>query len=358
MLYVVIMAGGRGTSLWPRSRLKTPKQLSRITSNETMIQEALNRVIGEVDSSRIYVVTNEAQVQQVREQLPQLLHNQVIAEPVGRSTAACIGLAAIIIRKRDPNAVMLVKTADHLIKPASKFMETALTAVKLVQDNDALATFGIKPTYPATIYGYIHRGERIEHAGTIPAYRVKEFKEKPDEETAKKFLESGEYYWNSGMFVWRVDTILKEIEKHMPQLHEALQKIDAAWGTKDEQKVLHEEYEKLDSVQIDYGVMEKAENIIVLEANFQWDDVGNWLALERIHEPDEDGNIVSANYQHLNSKNNIVVGEGDHLIATVDVSDLIIVQTADATLVCSKQSAPKVKKLVAELEKRGLEKYL
>jgi len=358
MLYVVIMAGGRGTNLWPRSRLKTPKQLSRISGRETMIQEAMRRVVGEVDSSRIYVVTNEAQAKQVRSQLPMLLPRQVIAEPVGRSTAACIGLASTIIRRRDPDAVTLVMTADHIVKPASKFMETALGAARLVSRNNMLATFGIKPTRPATIYGYIRRGEPIEHPGRIPAYKVLAFKEKPTEAAARRFIKSGDYYWNSGMFVWRADTILAEINTHMPKLGAALEKIENALGTKQEKKVIQREYARLDSVQIDYGVMEKSENIVVLECNFEWDDVGNWLAMDRVHGHDGKGNAVIGLHLGKSSRNNIVVTDDEHLIATIGVSNLVIVHTEDATLVCRKKDAPDVKKLVADLEKKRLQKYL
>ncbi|MEW6357177.1 MAG: mannose-1-phosphate guanylyltransferase [Planctomycetota bacterium] len=358
MLHAGIMAGGSGTRFWPKSRERTPKQLIHIAGEGTMIQQTLARLTAGIDASRIYIITTASQEQATRDQVPQLPRGNIIAEPMGRDSAACIGLAAVIARKNDPAAVLLMCPADHIIGPANRFMEIVKAAAEVVADLGQLGTFGIKPTHPATGYGYIHRGKRIESRGTVPVYRVEQFVEKPDVEKAKEFLNSGEYYWNSGLFVWTADAILRAIEKHMPPLHEALHRISPALGTSEQNDAIRREYELLPKISIDYGVMEKADNAIVFEADFEWDDVGSWLAIERLYDADESGNVVVGTHEAIKSKNCIVMTEPGHMVAAIGVSDLIIVHTADATLVCSKQDAAQVKELVETLRSKGLTKYL
>jgi len=294
----------------------------------------------------------------MRDQVPQLPKGNIVAEPMGRDSGACIGLAALIARKNDPDAVIVMCPADHILRPAERFLDVVNAAADLAADSGQLATFGIKPTYPATGYGYIHRGEGIDADGGVPAFKVERFVEKPDVAKAQEFLDSGEYYWNSGVFVWSAKTILSAIEQFMPELHEGLGRIEPALGTPEQADAIRREYEPLLKVSIDYGVMEKAEDVIVLEADYEWDDVGSWLAIERLHPADESGNVVVGKHEGINTNNCIIMSEGNHIVGTIGVSDLIIVQTPDATLVCAKQDAAEVKQMVETFKKKGLKQYL
>ncbi|NOZ24036.1 MAG: NTP transferase domain-containing protein [Planctomycetes bacterium] len=358
MLHAGIMAGGSGTRFWPKSRERTPKQLIHIAGEGTMIQQTLARLTSGIDASRIYIITTASQEQATRDQVPQLPLDNIIAEPMGRDSAACIGLAAIIARKNDPEAVILMCPADHIIRPPERFMKIVKTAAEIVSDSGNLGTFGIKPTFPSTGYGYIHRGNPIETRGDVPAYKVGQFVEKPDLEKAKEFLASGEYYWNSGLFVWTADAILQAIEKHMPELHQGLRRMEPALGTPQQTEAIRREYEPLQKISIDYGVMEKADNVIVLEADYEWDDVGSWLAIERLYDANESGNVIVGAHEGIKTRNCTVMTEPGHMVATIGVSDLVIVHTPDATLVCSKQDAADVKQLVENLKRKGLRKYL
>lgn len=358
MLHAAIMAGGSGTRFWPKSREKTPKQLIHIAGEGTMIQQTVERLEPMIDRSRIYVITTGGQEHAMREQLPQLPPGNILAEPVGRDSAPCIGMAAIIARKTDPDGVILMCPADHIIRPAKRFAEIVQAAEVVVANMDLLGTFGIRPAQPSTAYGYIQRGDEVESPAHIRTYRVKRFVEKPELQTARKFLESGDYYWNSGVFIWSAKAILAAIEKHMPDLRAALARIEPALGTPEQNEVIRREYEPLQKISIDYGVMEKADNVIVLEADYEWDDVGSWLAVERLRKADASGNIIGGRHEGINTRNSILMSEGDHIIATIGVSDLIIVHTPDATLVCAKENAADVKQIVENLRQKGLTQYL
>jgi len=358
MLYAVIMAGGSGTRFWPWSRKKKPKQLLKITGQETMITQTVDRIIGEIPSENIYVVTTSTLAESIEEELPQIPAKNIISEPFGRNTAACIGLAATIILKKDSNAIMVVMTADHIIEPPDLFLKSIKCAEELATEKNTLITFGIKPTEPSVNYGYIQRNEDVINRQDFPVYDVKCFTEKPDRMTAENFLKSGKYYWNSGIFVWSVNTILENINTLMPDLSQGLKRIEKSLETPDESSVICHEYEKFDNISIDYGIMEKASNVKIIEAGFTWDDVGSWLALERLNNSDQNNNTILGKYCGLNAQGNIIIGDNEHLITTINVSDMIIVNTKDVTMVCNKNSAEDIKKLTELLKEEGYSGYL
>ena len=349
----MIMAGGSGTRFWPRSRRGRPKQLICIAGEGTMIQQTVRRLKPAVSGDRIFVITNQAHVEETRAQLPDLPRGQVIGEPCGRDTAACVALGAAIIGKAaGEDAVMVVLAADHVIEPAEEFQRTLAAAAALAEKEGALVTFGVRPRGPSTLFGYIHRGERMAASDDTgyPAYRVEAFREKPDAETAGAYVASGEYYWNSGMFVWRVGDIQAALREFVPDLHAGMRRIAAALGTPREGEVIAEVYPELEKTSIDYAVMEKARNRAVIEVNYEWDDVGSWEAAAGLHPADPDGNTVLADHVGIDTKDCILAAEAGHVIATVGVSDLIVVQTPDATLICDRRRAADVKHLVARLE--------
>ena len=360
MLVTVIMAGGRGERFWPRSRGKHPKQLLPIAGVRTMIQETVERVKPLTAEENIYIVTGENLAGEVRRQLPSVPAKNVISEPLGRNTAACIGLAAVRIEKEKPEAVMVVLTADHLIKERERFLEIVKAGAELAEASGNLVTLGIKCTRPDMGYGYIKikNQERRAKSEKIEAYEVEKFVEKPDEETARRFLVSGNYYWNSGMFIWTVSAILEAIRKHMPKLFKGLETIKQSPGTPEEADIVRKVYQNLEPISIDYGVMERAENVAVVKADITWDDVGSWLAMERLYPRDENGNVVLGKFEGIDSTNCIIVSD-DHLVAGIGVSDLIVVTTPEATLICSRERAQDVKKMVKKLvASKEKEKYL
>lgn len=284
MYHAVIMAGGRGERFWPESRVNRPKQFLNLVGNETMIQAAVRRINKLIPHENIYIVTNEMYKGLVKDQLPMIKDQNIIIEPVARNTAACIGLACAYIRKKDEYASMVVLPSDHLIKDEGRFINIIDRGFKKAEAGENLVTLGIKPGYPETGYGYIKYGEMDKDF----ACSVECFVEKPDMEKAKQYLNEGNYLWNSGMFIWSVDTIMNNFRKHMPELYEGILNIEKAIGCYDGEHVIKEEFIKLDSVSIDYGIMEKAENIFVLPCQFGWDDVGSWTSLERLNSQDKD----------------------------------------------------------------------
>ena len=360
MLHPVIMAGGSGTRFWPRSRRSWPKQLIQITGKETMIQQTVNRLLTDLPAESLMIITNGEQAEAMRKQLPLLKAEQVVAEPCGRDTAACIGLAAFIIRKSDPDGVMAVLSADHLISPPEEMTRCIREGARIASDHAALVTFGIKPTGPRVEYGYIRRGEALTGAKNrgLSAFKIAEFKEKPDRAQAEQFMSTGEYYWNSGNFVWRVSDIVEAIRRYLPELYEGLEKIEAALGTPEQDAIMADEYPRLPRISIDYGVMERSPNAAVVEATFEWDDVGSWESIARHYPADEHGNVVTAEHMGIDTGRCILVGGEGHLLATLGVRDLIIVHTPDATLVCDRSRAPEVKELVNLIGKAGLHAYL
>ena len=351
----LIMAGGRGERFWPKSRVNLPKQFLSLTNDEkTMIQLTVERILPLVDMEDIYIATNQQYKELVRQQLPELPEDNILCEPVGRNTAPCIGLGAIHIAKKYEDAVMFVLPSDHLIKMNKIFVNTLKDASEVAEAGSNLVTIGITPDEPETSYGYI-RFDTEKVLGR--AFAVEQFVEKPNLETAKTYLESGQYMWNSGMFVWKISTIMENLKKYMPETFEGLCRISDAIGTEQEDKVLKEEFVGFKSESIDYGIMEKAENIFILTSAFGWDDVGSWLAVGRIQKTNEFKNVIIGNAVTVDTQNTIIQG-GDKLIATVGLENMIIVDTEDALLVCEKDHAGDIKKVLENLRICNRTEYL
>ncbi len=351
MIYAVIMAGGKGTRLWPQSRESTPKQLWDILDGKSMLQDTVDRVFPIITSEQAFVITGDYLYDQIHCQLPQLPSGNIILEPVGRSTAPCIGLASLFIE--DPDACMVILPSDHVVRDKEEFRRILKIAVDVASQGENLVTFGIQPHFPETGFGYIQRAEEFCHG----VYKVRKFTEKPDLATARRFVESGEYYWNSGMFIWKVSTIMTMIERYMPDLHQGLLKIKPALKTPDEQQVIAEVFEGLDSVSIDYGIMEKAEAAYVVPADFGWNDVGSWAALPEVWETNQEGNTIRGTVMTLDSQGNIVYND-DGLTALIGVENLVVVKVGRTVLVCAKDQAQKVRDIVKELEQREMTEYL
>ena len=345
----VIMAGGRGERFWPKSRNGYPKQFLSLTKDgETMIQKTVKRLLSLVQMEDVFVVTNVNYARLVKEQLPRLPEENILLEPCSRNTAPCIGLAAAVIRKKYQEAMMLVLPSDHLIRYEDMYADTLRQAVSVAEKDANLVTIGITPTYPETGYGYI-RFERDTDLGMPGVYRVERFVEKPDMDTAKEYLASHRYLWNSGMFVWKASSILSNLEKLMPDIYEGLQRIEAAVDTAEYENVLTKEYQAFRSESIDFGVMEKADKIYTIPGSFGWDDVGNWLAVERINPTNEYGNYIEGDVITIGTERSTICG-GKRLIAAVGVEDIIVVDTDDALLICAKDSTQDVKKVIENLK--------
>ncbi|MDO4269089.1 MAG: mannose-1-phosphate guanylyltransferase, partial [Eubacteriales bacterium] len=331
----LIMAGGRGERFWPKSRRSLPKQFLSLTDDgKTMIQLTVERISSLVALEDIYVATNRDYKKLVLEQLPGLPEENILCEPVGRNTAPCIGLGAVHMARKYEDAVMFVLPSDHLIKFTKMYQMILRDAAEVANKGRNLVTIGIAPDYPETGYGYI---KFDPHETEGRAYRVERFVEKPTLETAKGYLASGEYLWNSGMFTWKVSTILENIRELMPDTYARLLRIQAAIGTPEQESVLEHEFAQMESQSIDYGIMEKAHSIFTLPGAFGWDDVGSWLAVERIRRSNELGNVVNGNVITVDTHNCIIQGERK-LIAAVGLEDLIVVDTEDAILICAKNS--------------------
>lgn len=358
MLKAVIMAGGSGTRFWPMSRECLPKQFLPLFGKRTLLQQAVDRILDLVGRTNVLVMTNASHVARTREQLPEIPPENIVGEPVGRDTAACIGLAALLCQRDDPAARMVVLAADHVIEPAEGF-RSAVRAADWYLDShpQTLITFGIPPTYAATGYGYLRRAELAGEHNGVNVYRLASFHEKPDRPRAEQFLASGEFFWNSGMFVWNASTILDEIGRNIPSLLEGLHRIAAAWGTPEQQAVLADEYPRLEKKSIDFAVMEHAREVAMVETPFSWDDVGSWLALERVRERNDEGNVILGQHLGIDTHGCVIAGEGGHLIATIGVDDLIIVHTPDVTLVARRQDEQRVKELHQLLAQRGISEF-
>jgi mannose-1-phosphate guanylyltransferase len=336
-----------------------PKQFLALGGERTLLQQAMDRIEGLLPAERTWVITGQAYQAETGRQLPQLPPDRIVGEPCGRDTAPCIGLGAALIARRDPSAVMMVTPADHVIEPVREFERAAHVAALMAEEHpDALITFGIPPTFPSTGYGYIHRGEETGQRQGVSVFRVQRFEEKPAADRAERFIASGEYFWNSGIFVWRAAAVLEELRRQQPRLLDAVERIADAWDTPRRDKVLRQEYEPLQKLSIDYAVMEHAREVLVVKAPYRWDDVGSWLALERMNPQDADHNTVLATHCGLKTNHCIIVGDADKIITTIGVSNLVIVQDGDATLIADRRDEGTVKQLVDLLKKKGLEKYL
>jgi mannose-1-phosphate guanylyltransferase len=358
--YAVIMAGGGGTRLWPVSRKEKPKQLLPLLGKETLFQGTVDRLEKLFPPERILVVTVAEQAREMREQVPSIPEENYLIEPAPRGTASVVGLAAAVLKKRDPQAIMAMQTADHHIRNKDLFHYLIRTAFDVAQKG-YLVTLGITPTFPSTGYGYIQQGEALDGDYKYPVFTVKRFKEKPDEATAHQLIRSGDHSWNSGMFVWHVDSILAEIQKQMPDLYATVDKIAAAWDTPNRNKVVDKLWYGLKSQTIDYGIMERAEKVAVLPAGgLGWSDVGSWDSLFEVLLPDMNGNVAT-NAQHLglDTHNTLVYSNDDErLVVTIGLDDMVIVDTGEILMICKVDQSQKVKDVVDHLKKHHQDKYL
>jgi mannose-1-phosphate guanylyltransferase len=373
MFHAVIMAGGTGTRFWPLSRAARPKQLLDLTGGRTMIQATVDRLQGLVTPDRTWIITNRSLLKPIVEQLPQLSPTQIVGEPCKRDTAPAIGLAALLVLRNDPDAVMAVMPSDHLIEPASAFQAAIQHATDLVNESaERLVTFGIKPTYPAESFGYIERGERLqagegpgtgdrgqETGDTVPgAFEVKKFREKPAHSVAEEYFAAGNFYWNSGIFVWKAQTILDALRKYEPAMCDHLNTIAEQAGQPGFMQTFDREFSAIRGKSIDFAVMEHYQPVVVIEAPFIWDDVGSWQALARSLVSDESGNAILGKHLGIRTSDSIVRASDDHLVVTLGLKDTIVVHTADATLVADKQQEEAIREVVKALEERGWREYL
>lgn len=355
-MYAVILAGGVGSRLWPRSRNATPKQFLNLAGHETMIQTTVRRIMPLIPADKILVVTGEPYVGLVGEQLPMLPPENVIAELSGKNTAPAIGLGALAVRQRDPTAVMAVLTADHLIPDEATF-RSSLSVAEIVAQQNRLVTLGITPTGPETGYGYIQRGDQLGVYNEQPVYQVQQFLEKPDLSTAEQFFQSGEYYWNSGMFIWRADTLFQALERHMPELAADLARLDVALQNKAMAEVA-QLWQAITPESIDVGLMEKAARVAVVPLDAGWNDVGSWSALyDELAEHEAANVVVDAEHLNIDAQGLLIQGNGK-LVATVGLDNVVIVVTDDAILVCAKDRTQDVKKIVDQLKQRGRQDFL
>lgn len=351
------MAGGSGTRFWPLSRTRTPKQVISLLGSKSLIQETLDRLEGLISSEQTFVATNRIQRKVIAPQLPSLQDDNYIIEPSARNTAPCIGLAAMHIKRLDPEGIMVVLPSDHMVKDKEAFQSAVQTAVEVAEKNDALVTFGIPPTRPETGYGYIQFSQK-ESDLPEKVHRVKTFAEKPNKATALRFVASGDFFWNSGIFIWKASRILAEIEEHLPDQFHQLQVIDGHYGSPHYTRSLVTRYSRIRPISIDYGVMEVTHSpIFMVEGDFGWSDVGSWDELYRQHSQGPDGNVIVGEGATLDCKNCFVYSR-DKMVAMIGMQDILIVNTPTALLVCPIERAQDVKQIVEKLRAEGQEKYL
>ena len=352
-LYAVIMAGGSGTRFWPVSRGGHPKQFLRLLGDESMLEQTVRRIERLIPIDRVLLVTGEAHAAQVRQQLPELPARNLLLEPMARNTAPCIGLAAVALAERDPDAVMAVLPADHFVGDDEAFCSVLAAAGRLAASG-RLVTVGVRPNRPETGYGYLRQGDYL---GEESARMVDAFVEKPDFDRAVEYLASGRYLWNSGMFFFRPRRILQEFQRHLPRHWAALGRIRGAWGGDDHAAVLTEEFAAMESISIDYGIMEKADEIAVLAGRFPWNDVGSWGALHDVLPRSDEDSVHLGTVVELDGRGNILVAE-QGVVATVGLRQTVVVRSGDRVLVCPRTRAQEVRGIVDALRAQGLDDYL
>lgn len=354
----IIMAGGKGERFWPKSRKNMPKQFLSLTDDgKTLIQLTVERLKNLVDIEDTFIVTNKDYKDLVLNQIPDIPEENILLEPVARNTAPCIGLAAMHVKKKYGDATMIVLPSDHLIKYNEFYIDTLKVAIEEAKEDSNLITIGIMPSYPETGYGYINFERNFDNSRGNNVYKVNSFVEKPDLDTAKEYLASGRYLWNSGMFVWKASSILLNIRELLPNVYEGLEKIYEAINENNSEIVLKEEFENMQSESIDYGIMERASNIYTIPGSFGWDDVGSWLAVERINKTNEDGNVIKGNVITIDTKKSIIQAQ-DKLIATVGIKNVIIINTDDVLLIANKEDAHNIKKVIENLKICNRDYYL
>ena len=356
-MYAVIMAGGKGTRFWPRSRERRPKQLINIVGRRSMVQQTIARIAHLLPVEDVLVVAGDAHGEELRRQLAELPPENILLEPVGRNTAACIGLAALLVQHRDPSAVMVVLPADHLITDEELFHSALRAAVAMARKEPTLITLGIRPASPETGYGYIEAGDRAAKAQEHEFYKVISFHEKPDLEQARHYLERGNFFWNSGMFVWQAEAILAAMESYLPGLYADLHRLKPFLDTDELDREINRVYPDLESISIDYGVMEKADNVLMIPADFGWNDLGSWASMAEIWPKDDQGNAHQGEIMTMESRGNVVFCE-EKLCVLLGVDDLIVVDTEEALLVCPVNRAQDIGRILDLMKQRGMEQYL
>jgi len=354
--YALIMAGGFGTRLWPLSRRDHPKQSLALVGGRTMFEHAVDRIAPIFQPEQIFVVTGAEHVDSLAAQAPELPRENFIVEPQGRGTGPAIGLGAIHLLRQDPEAIMAVLTADHFIVDADRFRQV-LTAAAQVAEEGHLVTLGIAPSFPSTGYGYIKQGESLRGAEGFPVYRAERFTEKPTLETALHMVESGEYSWNSGMFIWRVERVMEEFQRQMPDFYVQLAQVETALGGTGYQPTLNRVWPEVVKQTIDYGVMEGAEDVAVIPVDIGWSDIGSWTSLSEILPTDREGNTIVGPHVGIDTRETVVFG-GKRLIATIGLEGMVIVDTEDALLVCPRDREQEVRAIVRQLDREDRGEYL
>lgn len=346
---VLIMAGGKGERFWPKSTVSKPKHLHPIVSDRSMIEETVERLTGLVEYKNIFISTNIHLHREIRRILPQIPEENYIIEPFGRDTGPAIGLGAVFIGKRDPGSIMAVLPADHLIVDKEVFQNDLIVAEQIAGKTDCLVTFGINPSRIETGYGYMELGEIINSEYDNSAFEVRSFKEKPDLESAEKYFQQDNYVWNSGMFIWPTNSILEAFEKYLPDMFESFIDIQDYMGTDEERAVIDQHFKTFDKISIDYGIMEKADNVLCLRARFSWDDVGSWSSLSRLKSLDENNNLIQAVWKGLDTQNCTIINDKG-LISTIGIENLIIIKEKDTILIVDKSREQEIRKIIRELK--------
>jgi mannose-1-phosphate guanylyltransferase len=344
------MAGGRGERFWPLSRRDRPKQFLKLTSDKVMLQETVDRVLPLIPIKNIRVVTGESMQPLIEKHMDDLPSDVILTEPTGRNTCAAIGLAATHLLHEDPDAVLVVLSADHLIRPAEKLLAILKEGATIAQDHKHLITIGVVPTRAETGYGYIRQGEPFEHEGENPVFHVSAFAEKPKAVLAKEYYFSGEYLWNSGMFIWSAAAILKAIEEHQPEMSALLKEYARAIGTDAESSARRDLYDRVPDVSVDVGVLERADNVLMVKADLVWDDVGDWNSLARYHDRDDDNNVAIGDAITMETYETTVFNDSDGLVACLGISDIVLVRSGDIVLAAHKTKAQEIKNLLAKLQ--------
>jgi mannose-1-phosphate guanylyltransferase len=353
-LYALIMAGGVGSRFWPRSKEKTPKQLLKIFGDNTMIQDTVKRLDRVIPKENIFIITNKVQREEISKQLPEIPSQNILEEPFGRNTAACIGLASIMIQEKSNDGVTIVLPADHIIRDKVSFQETLTSAAKFANESKGLITIGIIPTRPETGYGYIQIDDTIVKDNI---HKVLTFAEKPNYTTAVRFLESGDFLWNSGMFIWRIDSILEEIRKYMPELYEGLESIRKSIHTPNFEEVLIKVYGQLRNISVDYGIMEKSQKVFLTKGNFSWSDVGSWEEVYQLSEKNVEGNAIVGKV-FTNGTNESYIYSPDKFAAVIGADNFIVINTDDALLICRRDKAQDVKMIIEYLKFSKMNEHL
>lgn len=351
----IIMGGGSGTRFWPKSTCKKPKQFLTLCGNKSMLRTTVDRLLPLIHHEDIYFIGNKSHYALVRKELFDIPASNIISEPVGRNTAPCLGLAAVYLKKKNKDSVAIAVPSDHIISKNKTFHKIVKKSMKLAQKKDVFVTIGIPPSSPHTGFGYIQRSSSVN--GAEGFFNVKRFVEKPDLDKAISYVKSGDYLWNSGMFIFNVNTMLDAFKSHLPEMYFLLMEVYRDLGTKKEKYTLNRIFPQMESISIDYGIMEKVSNVILIEGDIGWSDVGSWLALSEVAKKDKEKNVFVGDVVLRNSSNNIVYSD-DLLVAMIDVHDLIVVQSGKSVLIAQKGSSEKVKDIVETLKRQNKTEYI